>query len=93
MRARLIGKRALDVVGATVGLALASPALAVAMALIRVLDGGPVFFRQDRLGRGRQPFRIVKLRTMADGRVTRLGAVLRELGLDEVPQLLKRAPG
>jgi lipopolysaccharide/colanic/teichoic acid biosynthesis glycosyltransferase len=88
VRARLIGKRALDVVGAAVGLALASPALAFAMAMIRVVDGAPVFFCQPRLGRQRRPFQIVKLRTMAAGRVTRLGAVLRELGVDELPQLL-----
>ena len=87
MRARLIGKRALDLVGAAVGLGLAGPALALSIALVWVVDGAPVFFRQERLGRGRRPFQIVKLRTMAAGRVTRLGAVLRELGLDELPQL------
>jgi lipopolysaccharide/colanic/teichoic acid biosynthesis glycosyltransferase len=85
--ARLIGKRALDVTGAVVGLTLAAPALALTAALIRVVDGAPVLFRQERLGRGRRPFQIVKLRTMAAGRVTRLGAVLRELGIDELPQL------
>jgi lipopolysaccharide/colanic/teichoic acid biosynthesis glycosyltransferase len=88
MRGRLIGKRALDLVGAAAGLALASPVLLLAAALIRICDGAPVLFRQDRLGRGRRMFRILKLRTMADGRVTRLGAVLRDLGLDELPQLV-----
>src|SRR5206468_4124641 len=84
MRARLIGKRALDLVGAAAGLVLATPALLLAAALIRVCDGAPVLFRQERLGRGRRPFRILKLRTMAGGRITRLGGVLRDLGLDEL---------
>ncbi len=87
MRARMTGKRILDVVGAAVGLALGIPALLLTAALIRFCDGAPVLFRQDRLGRGRRPFRILKLRTMSGGRVTRLGAVLRDLGLDELPQL------
>jgi lipopolysaccharide/colanic/teichoic acid biosynthesis glycosyltransferase len=87
MRARMTGKRILDVVGAAVGLALGIPALLLTAALIRFCDGAPVLFRQVRLGRGRRPFRILKLRTMSGGRVTRLGAVLRDLGLDELPQL------
>jgi lipopolysaccharide/colanic/teichoic acid biosynthesis glycosyltransferase len=87
MRAQVTGKRILDVVGAAVGLALGIPALLLTAALIRLCDGAPVLFRQDRLGRGRRPFRILKLRTMSGGRVTRLGAVLRDLGLDELPQL------
>jgi lipopolysaccharide/colanic/teichoic acid biosynthesis glycosyltransferase len=81
-------KRAFDVVGATLGLGIAGPLLGVAALLVRAVDGGPVLFRQPRLGVGRRPFVIVKLRTMTDGRVTPLGAVLRELGLDEAPQLL-----
>jgi lipopolysaccharide/colanic/teichoic acid biosynthesis glycosyltransferase len=47
-----------------------------------------VFFRQQRLGRGRRPFQIIKLRTMTHGQVTAVGAVLRDLGLDEIPQLV-----
>jgi len=80
--------RLLDVLGAAAMLAMSSPILAVAAVMIRVTDGAPVFFRQQRLGRGRRPFQIIKLRTMADGRVTALGAVLRDLGLDEIPQLV-----
>jgi lipopolysaccharide/colanic/teichoic acid biosynthesis glycosyltransferase len=94
--------RALDLAGAAVGLVLASPALAVAAAAIRLEDGGPVFYRQRRVGlRGRE-FELVKLRTMEvgaehrgagfavnedDPRITRVGRVLRRISLDEVPQL------
>ncbi|HEY4394399.1 MAG TPA: sugar transferase [Polyangia bacterium] len=90
---RVTGKRVLDVVGATVGLALASPILLLAAALIRLCDGGPVLFWQDRLGQGRRPFLIFKLRTMRGGRATPLGAVLRNLGLDELPQLVNVLAG
>ena len=80
--------RLLDVLGAAAMFAIAGPILAVAAAMIRVTDGAPVFFRQQRLGRGRRPFQIIKLRTMTDGQITALGAVLRDLGLDELPQLV-----
>jgi lipopolysaccharide/colanic/teichoic acid biosynthesis glycosyltransferase len=80
-------KRALDVLGAALGLALAAPLLGAAALLVRAADGGPALFRQPRLGRGRRAFTIVKLRTMRDGRLTRVGGVLRELGVDELPQL------
>jgi lipopolysaccharide/colanic/teichoic acid biosynthesis glycosyltransferase len=57
-------KRVLDVAVATVGLALSGPVLLAAALAIRVESGGPVLFRQTRIGRGRRQFRIVKLRTM-----------------------------
>lgn len=92
--------RARDAVLAALVLAvLALPALAVA-ALVLAFDGTPVFYRQERLGRGGRHFRIHKFRTMRPGaggrpltvgddpRVTRLGAVLRRAKIDEWPQLL-----
>ena len=88
MSAPAAPRRLLDVLGAAALLAIASPILVVAAVMIRVTDGAPVFFRQQRLGRGRRPFQIIKLRTMTDGQVTALGAVLRDLGLDEIPQLV-----
>jgi lipopolysaccharide/colanic/teichoic acid biosynthesis glycosyltransferase len=88
MTTRFSFDRLFDGLGAAAVLVLASPLLAGAALLIRVADGGPVLFHQERIGRGRRPFRIVKLRTMADGRVTAFGRVLRELGLDELPQLI-----
>jgi lipopolysaccharide/colanic/teichoic acid biosynthesis glycosyltransferase len=63
------------------------PACALAALAIRLADGGPVLFVQERVGRRRRPFAILKLRTMRDGRVTTIGALLRATGLDELPQL------
>lgn len=72
---RRAGKRALDVVGATVGLVLLAPVFAVVAAAIRLDDGGPVLFRQARVGRSGQEFSILKFRTMcvdAESRVADL---------------------
>lgn len=60
-------KRAIDIVGATVGLVLAAPVIAVAAAAIRLTSRGPAIFRQARVGRHEQPFTILKLRTMTVG--------------------------
>jgi lipopolysaccharide/colanic/teichoic acid biosynthesis glycosyltransferase len=94
--------RALDVVGASLGLVLASPFLAAAALAIKLDGGGPVLYRQARVGRDGHEFELVKLRTMVvgaerqgagwavdhgDPRITRVGSVLRRLSLDEVPQL------
>jgi exopolysaccharide biosynthesis polyprenyl glycosylphosphotransferase len=57
-------KRILDVVLASALLALTAPVMAVAAVLIKAHDGGPVFFRQVRIGRDGGPFTVVKLRTM-----------------------------
>lgn len=95
-------KRAVDVFGASVGLVLASPLLAVAAAATKLEDGGPVLYRQRRVGLAGKEFELVKLRTMivgaeregarwavneGDPRITRVGRILRRLSLDEVPQL------
>jgi len=94
--------RALDVAGASLGLALASPLLAVAALAIKLDDRGPVLYRQRRVGQDGREFELVKLRTMVvgaegqgagwalnrgDPRITRVGRLLRRLSLDEVPQL------
>jgi len=107
MRAR-ITKRAFDFSASLAALALLSPVLLLAALAIKLEDGGPVFFRQRRLGRGNRFFWIVKLRTMrvedgdADGnrstgrgddRVTRVGQFLRRTSLDELPQLLNVVKG
>ena len=94
--------RALDVAGASLGLVLASPFLAAAAIAIKLDGGGPVLYRQQRVGKNGREFELVKLRTMVvgaerqgagwavnrgDPRITRVGSVLRRLSLDEVPQL------
>ena len=94
--------RALDVAGASLGLVLASPFLAAAAIAIKLDGGGPVLYRQERVGKDGRGFELVKLRTMVvgaerqgagwavdhgDPRITRVGSVLRRLSLDEVPQL------
>jgi lipopolysaccharide/colanic/teichoic acid biosynthesis glycosyltransferase len=94
-------KRTLDLVGAGAGVVLLSPVFLVVALLVKAEGGGPVFFRQERVGYRGRPFRIWKFRTMVPGaearglpltvgrdvRVTRLGAWLRRLKLDELPQL------
>jgi lipopolysaccharide/colanic/teichoic acid biosynthesis glycosyltransferase len=83
-------------------LLVVGPLMLAIAAAIRADDGGPVFFRQDRIGLGNRPFRIWKFRTMSmgcsdqlgvvstargDPRVTRIGRFLRSTSLDELPQL------
>ncbi|HEX2100653.1 MAG TPA: exopolysaccharide biosynthesis polyprenyl glycosylphosphotransferase [Candidatus Synoicihabitans sp.] len=95
-------KRVTDIATAVLGLVLFMPLLLLAAAAIRLQDGGPALFRQTRVGWRRQPFTLIKLRTMqvgtpADGsarytlandpRITPLGRLLRATRLDEVPQL------
>ena len=63
--AQEIGKRLLDIALASLLLVLTAPVIAVAAVLIKAHDGGPVLFRQARVGRGGKPFTILKLRTMA----------------------------
>jgi len=86
-------KRLFDVIGAAGGLLFFLPAMTVVSIAILIEDGFPVIFRQQRLGRGRRPFTILKFRSMRDGRVTRVGAVLRGTGLDELPQFVNVLQG
>ena len=86
-------KRAFDLAGACAGLLVFAPVMAIVMVVVLLDDGWPVLFRQTRLGYRRRPFSIVKIRTMRDGRTTRVGRVLRATGLDEVPQFLNILSG
>jgi len=95
-------KRSMDLVLGGLMILLALVPLVLAAVAIKLEDGGRVFFRQQRIGRGGRRFRVLKLRTMSvmreapsgpdrlhrgDARITRVGAVLRKLGIDELPQL------
>jgi len=94
--------RAADVALAGGTLLLASPLLALAALAIKLEDGGPVLYRQTRVGQDGSDFELLKLRTMVvgaetmgaglavnhgDPRITRSGRLLRKLSLDELPQL------
>jgi lipopolysaccharide/colanic/teichoic acid biosynthesis glycosyltransferase len=94
--------RSADVVIAGVGLALTSPLLAIAAIAKKLEDGGPVLYRQTRVGKDGRDFEVLKLRTMVEGaetigagyavdsgdrRITRVGRVLRRTSVDELPQL------
>lgn len=81
-------KRLFDIVGASAGLVAFGPIVAVVAVAVLLDDGGPVIFRQVRVGFRRRPFRILKFRSMRDGRVSRVGRLLRATGLDEIPQFI-----
>ncbi|MDC7691866.1 sugar transferase [Vogesella indigofera] len=96
-----IVKRLFDLTAVLAGLWLIWPLLVLIALWVKLDSPGPVFFRQVRVGRGGQLFRIHKFRTMqinaeaagqltvgADARVTRAGRLLRKTKLDELPQLL-----
>ncbi len=95
--------RALDLLIAAVGLIITSPILLAAAIAIRLEGGGPVIYRQSRVGLGGREFEMLKLRTMVagsdpvgvgaivtstDSRVTRVGRFLRRSSLDELPNLI-----
>src|SRR6202030_2567970 len=83
-----LSKRLFDLVGAVAGLLVFSPAMAAIAGAIVLEDGSAVLFRQERLGRRRRPFIVLKFRSMRDGRITRVGRLLRATGLDELPQFI-----
>jgi lipopolysaccharide/colanic/teichoic acid biosynthesis glycosyltransferase len=94
-------KRGLDIALAAFGLVILSPILLVIAVLVKAFDFGPVFFVQERVGRGGRNFRMLKFRSMVvnaesqggqitasgDKRITRLGYLLRRTKADELPQL------
>jgi lipopolysaccharide/colanic/teichoic acid biosynthesis glycosyltransferase len=97
-----MGKRLFDIVLSGIALVLLSPLLVCIALWVKLDSRGPVFFRQERVGRHGVPFRIHKFRTMthsatasgplitvgADARITRAGRFLRRSKLDELPQLI-----
>ena len=102
IRGRLIRKRVFDVFVSAMGLTLLSPILLCIALIIEIDTGGPVLFKQVRVGRNQKPFKIYKFRTMCndaekrgmsitvghDPRITKSGEFLRKYKLDELLQLV-----
>lgn len=99
----MVIKRVVDLITSLLSLILLSPLFAIVALAIKLDSPGPVIFRQQRLGKGGEPFTIFKFRTMVDGaervglglmtaendpRITRVGRFLRRTSLDELPQLI-----
>jgi len=102
-RRGLFLKRPFDVLLAGTGILLSSPLWLIVAVLIKLEDRGPVFYRQERVGRFGRPFNVLKFRSMRtdaekgglavqavakDPRVTRVGRILRATAMDELPQLV-----
>jgi lipopolysaccharide/colanic/teichoic acid biosynthesis glycosyltransferase len=94
--------RAADLAVAGFGLLASAPVLGIAAAAVKLADGGPVLYRQQRVGKDGAEFELLKLRTMVvgaerkgagaaveegDSRITGPGTLLRRLSIDELPQL------
>ena len=102
-----MGKRLFDIIFSFLGLLILLPLFAAVALLLKRDSKGPVFFRQERMGRHFKPFRIYKFRTMTvcqegrgplitvanDTRITRFGRFLRKSKIDELPQLLNVLKG
>src|SRR5690625_145195 len=99
----LLMKRLFDILASLIGLIIISPILVVIAMSIKVTSKGPVFFKQNRIGKNGREFKIIKFRTMVinaekigdgltvkdnnDNRITKVGKILRATSLDELPQL------
>lgn len=96
-------KRPVEFILASIGLLVSTPLWVIVALTIKLVDRGPVFYTQERWGRGGQKFRVYKFRTMENNsdqestlnqarenghRVTPVGRFLRATGMDELPQLL-----
>lgn len=103
---RVIIKRIADIILSLFGLVLLTPILILVGLIIKVDSHGPIFFVQKRLGKNERLFSMFKFRTMThenhnlniqvfagDDRITRVGAILRRLKLDELPQLMNVLKG
>lgn len=103
-RISLFIKRLIDFFGSLIGLIIVSPVLIIIAVMIKTTSKGPAFFKQERLGKDGEKFKIFKFRTMVvnaehigeglqvsteeDLRITKVGRFLRKTSLDELPQLL-----
>ena len=96
------GRRLIDVAAALVGLIVSLPIMLVTVIAIKLDSPGPIFYSQERVGKGGEGFKIVKFRSMrtdaekdgpvwakeSDDRVTRIGRIIRKLRIDELPQFI-----
>lgn len=102
-----IVKRCIDIIGSALGLIVLSPLLMIVAILIKVYDGGPVFYKQIRLTKDHKEFEIIKYRSMVvdaekegaqlstvnDMRITPIGNFIRKTRIDELPQLINILKG
>ena len=102
-------KRCLDFICSLLGLIILSPLLLILAILVKIDSKGPIFFKQERLGKNGKVFKIIKFRTMVvnaehigeglrvssenDNRITKIGKILRKTSLDELPQLINVLKG
>jgi len=104
---KLLFKRIIDLIFSTILLIVLSPLLSLVSLIIILIDGCPIFFIQERIGKDNNPFRLIKFRSMQvdtkndenrflpneNHRVTSLGALLRRYKIDEFPQFLNVMKG
>ena len=101
-------KRLMDIVICSVAMVVAAPVMLVVAMAIKLEDGGPVFYKQDRMTRNGREFKILKFRSMIvdaekyagavlatgdDPRITKVGKIIRATRLDELPQILNILKG
>lgn len=102
-------KRIIDFLGSLIGIIIISPILIFIALSIKFTSKGPVFFKQERIGRNGKVFKIIKFRTMVvnaeklgdgltvksnnDNRITKIGKILRATSMDELPQLFNVIAG
>lgn len=105
-RSRLL-KRLFDLFCTVPGMIVLSPLFLIVSLIIKLTDNGPVFFKQERIGYRGKPFKMLKFRTMIvdaeklggqltvgnDKRITKIGAILRRMKIDELPQLFNVLEG
>lgn len=106
---QLICKHLFDFIASFIGLVIVFPFFLAICCAIKIIDPGPVFFKQERIGKDGKTFKIIKFRTMVlnaekigdglvvqtedDPRITKVGRFLRKTSLDELPQLLNIIKG